>query len=77
MDLPVGGSVTYVATGAVAAGASGVVSNRASATNPVGTSDPQPADNSATVVTVVDPGFLFADGFESGDTSGWTSSVGE
>ncbi len=37
--------------------------------------DPDGANNSTSLTTVIDADLLLADGFESGDLSGWTSSV--
>jgi uncharacterized repeat protein (TIGR01451 family) len=53
VNLPSGGSVTYVAVGTLSAGATGTLSNTASVTAP-GT-DPDPANNSATDVDTVLP----------------------
>ena len=74
VDLPVGTYVTFLASGTVtAAGASGVTNTvevLASAVAP----DPYLANNTA---TDVDQGWggIFADGFESGNTSAWSAIV--
>ena len=47
-NLPVGGSVTYVATCTISAAATGSLVNTATATAPGGVSDPTPGNNSAT-----------------------------
>ncbi len=48
VDLPVGGSATFVATGTVSLAAAGTLSNTATVTPPAGISDPVPGNNSAT-----------------------------
>ncbi|MDC8011441.1 beta strand repeat-containing protein [Tahibacter soli] len=48
VNIPDGGSVTYTATCAIGASASGSLANTASVAVPVGTNDPDPANNSAT-----------------------------
>ena len=50
VTLPVGGSLAYSATCAIASGATGSVANTATVTPPVGTIDPNLANNSATDV---------------------------
>ncbi len=47
-DLPVGGSVTYVATCTISASATGSLSNTATASVGAGVTDPTPGNNSAT-----------------------------
>ncbi len=75
VDLPGGASVTYSATGTVSAGAIGTLDNTATATAPGGVLDPNSSNNSATDSDhVEDP--VFADGFESGNTSAWSVTVG-
>lgn len=74
-SLDSGGTATYSVTCTVLAGATGTVTNTATVDPPSGVQDPQLANNSATDNTVIaDP--IFADGFESGDTSGWSNVVG-
>ena len=53
--LPAGGSVTISIDGTVANGASGSVTNTATATVPAGTTDPSAANNSSSVTTSVSP----------------------
>ena len=48
VNLPVGGSVTYNLSATVSSSANGTLSNTATITPPGGTSDPTPANNSAT-----------------------------
>ena len=48
VNLPAGGSVTYTVSAAIAAGATGSLSNTATVTAPAGVTDPAPANNSAT-----------------------------
>lgn len=55
VDLPSGGSVTYVVTGTVAPGTSGNVANTASIATPAGVTDPTPANNSATTTATGPP----------------------
>lgn len=75
MDLEAGSSATYTATCTVDPAASFVVlSNTATITEPGGVTDPDPSNNTA---TDQDSGVeaIFVDGFESGDTSAWSSTV--
>jgi len=74
VDLPVGTHVTFVAVGAVtAAGGDGVTNTVEVLASPVAP-DPYLANNTA---TDIDQGWggIFADGFESGDTEGWSTTV--
>jgi len=48
VGLPIGASVTYTATCAIAAGATGSLVNTATVSPPAGANDPNPANNSAT-----------------------------
>ncbi len=48
VNLPVGGSVTYTATGNIASSATGTLANTATVAVGAGTTDPNPANNSAT-----------------------------
>jgi uncharacterized repeat protein (TIGR01451 family) len=54
-DLLVGGEAIYRAAGTVSAEASGTLVNTAVVMGSVGVSDPDPSDNTATVVTPIDP----------------------
>ena len=73
-NLPVGGSVTYTASCTVSPSATGTLTNTATATVNGGGSDPNPANNSATDTSALS-NELFLDGFESGDSSAWSSTV--
>ncbi len=70
VSLPVGDSLTFLALCTVAAGAE-IIVNTATVSPPGDFADPEPANDVATDVTSVP---LFADGFESGDTSAWSST---
>jgi uncharacterized repeat protein (TIGR01451 family) len=48
VNLPVGGSATFVVTGTVSASATGSLINTAAIATPAGTTDPTPGNNSAT-----------------------------
>jgi hypothetical protein len=71
VDLPAGGSATFTMECTVAGDATGLLTNTASVTAPVGVSDPAPGNNVATDVDTTDP-LLFTSGFETGDTSEWS-----
>ncbi len=77
VDIPAGDSVIYLATCDVDVAATGVLTNTATVTPPAGLPDPNPSDNSSTDVNTLHlpNGEIFSDGFESGDTSAWSSSV--
>ena len=71
VDLPAGGSVTYRATATLDPGATGTLVNTATVAVPPEVTERDPSDNTATDTnTVTDP--LFADGFDSGDTTRWS-----
>ncbi len=72
VSLPAGGSVTYTAVCAISAAGSGTLSNTATVTF---AGDPNSANNSATDVDTLLPLLVFADGFETGDTSQWSSTT--
>ncbi len=55
VDLAVGGSVSFTLTGTVVPAATGTIVNTADVTAPAGASDPNPADNSASVSTAINP----------------------
>ncbi len=55
VNLPVGGSVTYILTGTISASATGSLSNTATVTAPGGVTDPNPANNSATDTDTLTP----------------------
>jgi len=54
VNLPVGGSVTYSATCAVSAAATGTIANTATVAAPAGVTDPVPGNDSATDTDTVD-----------------------
>jgi uncharacterized repeat protein (TIGR01451 family) len=60
VNLPAGGSVTYILTGTVTAGTTGSLSNTATVTAPGAVTDPDPADNSATDTDTVIGQLFFA-----------------
>src|SRR5207302_1085918 len=49
VNLPVGSTITYTATGRVVLTAAGTLSNTATVTPPAGVNDPNPANNTSTV----------------------------
>jgi len=55
VNLPVGGSVTYMATCSIAPAATGSLINTASAATAIGATDPTPANNSATDTDTLAP----------------------
>ena len=55
VDLAVGGSVSFTLTGTVAPTATGTIVNTADVTAPAGASDPNPANNSASAATAINP----------------------
>ena len=69
VNLPVGGSVTFTVTGSVDPALAGNLTNTATVAAPVGTTDPNPANNSATDVDtptpVTDLGVTKTDGLAS------------
>jgi uncharacterized repeat protein (TIGR01451 family) len=76
-DLQAGGTLTYTATGTVANGTAGPLQNTAGVSAPSGYHDINTTNDCSSVSTPVSPpaGLIFQDGFESGDTSAWSSSV--
>jgi uncharacterized repeat protein (TIGR01451 family) len=72
VDLLSGGTATFTASGTAPPSQAAPLSNTATVTVPAGVVDPVSANDSATVETFV---ALFADGFESGDTSAWSSAI--
>ena len=73
VDLPPGATVTSTATGTLDASATGLLVNTATVTPPPGDTDPDLTNNSFTDMDeTVMP--IFCDGFESGDTSMWSST---
>jgi uncharacterized repeat protein (TIGR01451 family) len=69
--LPNGSSVVYTATGILSADATGTVDNTATVTA-TGAIDPVPQNNSSTDTNTIAL-LVFYDGFESGNTSAWSS----
>ncbi len=55
ISVAVGGTVTFSVTGTVGNSATGAITNSATVTAPAGANDPNPADNSATDTTTVNP----------------------
>jgi len=72
VDLPVGGSVEFLLSGTVDAGASGWLINEAAVTPPAGVVDPTPSNASMVDRNALEPP-IFCDGFEIGTTGGWSS----
>ena len=73
VNLPSGGSVTYTVSCTISANATGTITNTATVATGPGVTDPSPGNNSATDVDTLPT--IFADGFESGDTSRWSNQV--
>jgi uncharacterized repeat protein (TIGR01451 family) len=74
VTIPAGGWVVYTAPAWVAAGATGMLVNQASAAVPTGTGDPVPGNNQAEDVDFLELP-LFCDGFDSGGTTFWSGAV--
>ena len=55
IDIAVGGSVTFSVTGTVVGSATGSITNTATIVAPAGANDPNPANNSASDTTSIDP----------------------
>jgi uncharacterized repeat protein (TIGR01451 family) len=55
VTMPAGSTITYIASGVISAAATGVLSNTVTVTAPAGTSDPVPANNTATDTTTLAP----------------------
>ncbi len=55
VDLAVGGSVSFTLTGSVVPTATGTIVNTADVTAPAGATDPNPANNSASASTAINP----------------------
>ena len=73
VDLVPGSWVEYVVLTTLAPDHKEPLTNTATVTPPPGIYDPSPASNSASLT--IDYSLIFADGFESGDVSAWSSSV--
>ncbi|MCP4594345.1 MAG: DUF11 domain-containing protein, partial [bacterium] len=74
VDLLPQGTLLYKVTATVAEGTVGSIENVATVTAPQGMSDFEPLNNSSRVSTPP-LSLIFADGFESGDTSAWSSEL--
>jgi uncharacterized repeat protein (TIGR01451 family) len=74
VTVPPGGMLEYMATGTVDPGAMGPLVNTATVAPASGVTDTDPGNNSATDSNAVGLD-IFADGFESGDTSAWSVTV--
>ncbi len=70
--LGAGESLTLTLVATVGDGAVGNVVNTVSVAPPAGVVDPNPANDVASDTDQIDPSGIFADGFESGDTSRWS-----
>lgn len=70
--LPPGSRVEYTALCAVSAAATGTLVNTATVSAAAGVTDTSAGNNSATDTDTLGPAPLFANGFESGNTSAWT-----
>jgi hypothetical protein len=70
-NLPAGDGVVYTVSGTVSGVASGVLVYEALASPGVGVTDPVPANDSDSDVNALETP-LFCDGFEGGDTGGWS-----
>jgi len=74
VDLPVGATVIFTATGTCDPGATAPsLVNTATVTSPVSVTELNPSDNTATDddVVVRPEDIIFSDGFESGNTNAW------
>ena len=74
VDLMDGTGVVYTVTCTVVAASTEIV-NTVSITAPEGIADLESANDSATDVDFGQMSIIFVDGFESGDTDGWSSST--
>ncbi len=74
VNLPSGGSVTYIASCAVSIAATGTLSNTATVTTPAGVTDPAPGNNSATDSDALSPVGATVTGTKT--VSGTTFTVG-
>ncbi|MCP4664581.1 MAG: DUF11 domain-containing protein, partial [bacterium] len=75
VDLDSGSQVTFTATATASVAPPATITNTAVVTEESGVGDPDGSNNSATALNPVGIP-IFADGFESGDVSAWSSSVG-
>lgn len=74
VGLPAGGSVEFLLSGTIDPGAFGWLINEAYAAPPAGAVDPTPRNAAFTDWDALEPPEL-CDGFEAGDTGGWTSTT--
>ena len=72
LSMPAGSSVVYTVDCVTDVSLNSAVINTATISS--GVVDPVPGNNSSTDVTLV-PVEIFADGFESGNTLSWSSTV--
>jgi len=78
VTLPAGKKVTFSVHGQVPGDATGLLTNVASITANVSGTDANPTNNSATDAdTILPPGALLIDGFESADFSGWSEAYSQ
>jgi hypothetical protein len=71
ITVPAGGQAVYTSTCNISASAYGNLVNTATATVTGGVTDPSSANNTSTDTDLLNS--IFIDGFESGDTSQWSS----
>lgn len=71
VDLPAGNSVVFTATATVEPDATGILENTASVSCPEGVTERNAGDNTASATGLIYI-LVFEDGFELGDTSGWS-----
>ncbi|MCP4594411.1 MAG: DUF11 domain-containing protein, partial [bacterium] len=76
VDLLVGDTAFYTVTGIVAAGTQDSIANTATVATAPALIDFDEENNSSTVVTISINEIIFTDGFESGNTSTWSTTVG-
>ncbi|HEX9736051.1 MAG TPA: hypothetical protein VGG06_29155 [Thermoanaerobaculia bacterium] len=76
VNVPAGAGVTYTLKATIVPGATGNLVNTATVTKPASVTDPNGANDSASDTDVLVVSRIFSDGFESGDTSAWSSVVG-
>jgi uncharacterized repeat protein (TIGR01451 family) len=78
LDLAATESVTLTLAGTLSSGATGSLVNTATVSLPGGAPDENPANDSDSDTDTITggPDMIFADDFESGDTSAWSSVIG-
>jgi uncharacterized repeat protein (TIGR01451 family) len=75
VHLPAGAHLSFTATGTVDPGATGPVVVASTVAGPTGMIEVDPVNNSAIDSDPIGDPLIFADGFESGDTSAWTAAM--